>query len=142
MFRMNLTISDNKVLLILTTAIRYVVASRPRKCFSKELGTMLESFNAKRKKRIGWLCYLSYLFMYSHSQWLFYEFVSKITNKVVKQSLRVTVYEKTIRTKTCHKVSQMCRPDLFPRACKFPNLPARFISTRMYMRKTWLKTSV
>ena len=29
--------------------------------------------------------------MYSHSQWLFYEFVSKITNKLVKQSLRVTV---------------------------------------------------
>ena len=32
--------------------------------------------------------------LYSHSQWLFYEFVSKITNKVVKQSLRVTVYLK------------------------------------------------
>ena len=30
--------------------------------------------------------------LYSHSQWLFYEFVSKITNKLVKQSLRVTVY--------------------------------------------------
>ena len=30
---------------------------------------------------------------YSHSQWLFYEFVSKITNKLVKQSLRVTVWE-------------------------------------------------
>ena len=28
---------------------------------------------------------------YSHSQWLFYEFVSKITNKLVKQSLRVIV---------------------------------------------------
>ena len=28
---------------------------------------------------------------YSHSQWLFYEFVSKITNNLVKQSLRVTV---------------------------------------------------
>ena len=28
---------------------------------------------------------------YSHSQRLFYEFVSKITNKLVKQSLRVTV---------------------------------------------------
>ena len=31
-------------------------------------------------------------YTYSHSQWLFYEFVSKITNKLVKQSLRVTVY--------------------------------------------------
>ena len=30
---------------------------------------------------------------YSHSQWLFYEFVSKITNNLVKQSLRVTVDE-------------------------------------------------
>ena len=30
--------------------------------------------------------------MYSHSQWLFYKFVSKITNKLVKQSLRVTVH--------------------------------------------------
>ena len=29
---------------------------------------------------------------YSHSQWLFYEFVSKITNRLVKQSLRVTVH--------------------------------------------------
>ena len=31
-------------------------------------------------------------FMYSHSQWLFYEFISNFTNKLVKQSLRVTVY--------------------------------------------------
>ena len=34
---------------------------------------------------------------YSHSQWLFYEFVSKITNKLVKQSLRVTVKHCTVR---------------------------------------------
>ena len=29
--------------------------------------------------------------VYSHSQWLFYEFISNFTNKLVKQSLRVTV---------------------------------------------------
>ena len=29
--------------------------------------------------------------LYSHSQWLFYEFISNFTNKLVKQSLRVTV---------------------------------------------------
>ena len=29
--------------------------------------------------------------IYSHSQWLFYEFISDFTNKLVKQSLRVTV---------------------------------------------------
>ena len=57
MFRMNLTIRNNKLRLILTTAIRYVVASRPRKCFSKELGTMFGSFNAKKKNVL--LCYLS-----------------------------------------------------------------------------------
>ena len=28
---------------------------------------------------------------YSHSQWLFYEFISYFTNKLIKQSLRVTV---------------------------------------------------
>ena len=41
---------------------------------------------------------------YSHSQWLFYEFVSKITNKLVKQSLRVTVY--TFLTPNCK--AKMC----------------------------------
>ena len=30
--------------------------------------------------------------VYSHSQWLFYKIVSEITNKLVKQSLRVTVH--------------------------------------------------
>ena len=39
----------------------------------------------------------SSLWIYSHSQWLFYEFVSKITNKLVKQSLRVTVVAFAIR---------------------------------------------
>ena len=42
------------------------------------------SFQTKKKKRKKSI-------PYSHSQWLFYEFVSKITNKLVKQSLRVTV---------------------------------------------------
>ena len=32
-----------------------------------------------------------YNVMYSHSQWLFYEFISNFTNNLVKQSLRVTV---------------------------------------------------
>ena len=31
------------------------------------------------------------LWKYSHSQWLFFEFISNFTNKLVKQSLRVTV---------------------------------------------------
>ena len=61
MFRMNLTISDNKVLLILTTAIRYVVASRPRKCFSKELGTMFGSFNAKKNVLLYYLSNVLYV---------------------------------------------------------------------------------
>ena len=34
---------------------------------------------------------MSLALTYSHSQWLFYTFANKITNELVKQSLRVTV---------------------------------------------------
>ena len=40
-----------------------------------------------------WICktLLCICNIYSHSQWLFYEFIINFTNKLVKQSLRVTV---------------------------------------------------
>ena len=57
-----------------------------------------------------WFFFLSYKDMqmilekyYSHSQWLFYEFVSKITNKLVKQSLRVTVLWTVEYESACRK---------------------------------------
>ena len=68
------------------------------RCVTKRNAPYLTSFEQDEIWKVSLLyksiltCIHSKFFItYSHSQWLFYKFVSKITKELVKQSLRVTV---------------------------------------------------